>query len=282
MSRNKRYYQIVKNDRTADINIYGDITSYEWDESDVSSYSVKSEIDELDVDEINVYINSYGGEVAEALAIYSALKRHSARIHTYCDGFACSAATIIFCAGDDRTMGSLALFMIHNCMMYAGMANANELRKFAEDADTVNQSSIEAYKRVSNLSEDDIKAMMDAETWLTARECLDYGFATEIAEDDQDDESVKQSAFMSVRNAILTSHNDNLVALNEKMDKITSMLEKELKNDSTASPEPHEVASEAEQPDEETETTPEVESEESKQNTLLEKAAKLFGSIANK
>lgn len=282
MSRNKRYYQIIKNNRSADINIYGDITSYEWNESDVSSYSVKSEIDELDVDEINVYINSYGGEVAEALAIYSALKRHRARVHTYCDGFACSAATIIFCAGDDRTMGSLALFMIHNCMMYAGIANANELRKYAEDADTINQSSIEAYKKVSNLSEDDIKAMMDAETWLTARECLGYGFATEIAEDDSEDESVKQSAFMSVRNAVLTSHNDNLAALNEKMDKITSMLEKELKNDSTASPEPQKVASEVEQPDEETETAPEVEPEESKQNTLLEKAAKLFGSIANK
>ena len=283
MSRNKRYYQIVKNDRSADINIYGDITSYEWMDSDVSSYSIKKEIDELDVDEINVYINSYGGEVAEALAIYSALKRHSARIHTYCDGFACSAATIIFCAGDDRTMGSLALFMIHNCMMYAGMANANELRKFAEDADTVNQSSIEAYKRVSNLSEDDIKAMMDAETWLTARECLGYGFATEIAEDEQDDESVKQSAFMNVRNAILTNHNDNLATLNEKMDKITAMLEKELKNDSTASFEMQETASEVEeQPDEETETAPEVEPEKSKQNTLLEKAAKLFGSIANK
>ena len=163
------------------------------------------------------------------------------------------------------------------------MANANELRKFAEDADTINQSSIEAYKRVSNLSEDDIKAMMDAETWLTARECLGYGFATEIAEDDQDDESVKQSAFMSVRNAILINHNDNLATLNEKMDKITAMLEKKLKNDSTASFEMQETASEVEeQPDEETETAPEVEPEKSKQNTLLEKAAKLFGSIANK
>lgn len=279
MGRNKKYYQVVKNDRSADINIYGDITSYEWMDSDVSSYSIKKEIDELDVDNINVYINSYGGEVAEALAIYSVLKRHRARIHTYCDGFACSAATIIFCAGDDRTMGSLALFMIHNCMMYAGMANANELRKYAEDADTVNQSSIEAYKKVSNLSEDDIKAMMDAETWLTARECLGYGFATEIAEDDQDDESIKQSAFMSVRNAVLTSHNDNLVALNEKMDKITSMLEDALKNAPTASLESETETSEVEDQGENVETVPE---EPEQTNTLLQKAAILFGSIANK
>ena len=279
MGRNKKYYQVVKNNRSADINIYGDITSYEWMDSDVSSYSIKKEIDELDVDDINVYINSYGGEVAEALAIYSALKRHRARVHTYCDGFACSAATIIFCAGDDRTMGSLALFMIHNCMMYAGMANANELRKYAEDADIINQSSIEAYKKVSNLSEDDIKAMMDAETWLTARECLGYGFATEIAEDDSEDESVKQSAFMSVRNAVLESHGCEISTLNEKMDKITSMLEDALKNAPTASLESETETSEVEDQGENVETVPE---EPEQTNTLLQKAATLFGSIANK
>ena len=123
----KVFYQITRDDdtRTADINIYGDITgsaeiirSWIGDDGSVSARDIKSEIDGLDVDTINVYINSYGGEVAEALAIYSALQRHKAQVHTYCDGFACSAATIIFCAGDVRTMGSIALMMIHNCMSY--------------------------------------------------------------------------------------------------------------------------------------------------------------------
>ena len=218
--KKKVYYQLeVNNDtRTADINIYGMITraaeiykAWGLDEGEVSAHGLKQVIDGLDVDVINVYINSYGGEVSEALAIYSALSRHKAAVHTFCDGFACSAATIIFCAGEERTMGRLALMMIHNCMSYIGYANSEELRKAAEDNDKINQSSIEAYKRVTagKLSEDRIKEMMSAETWMSAEECLEYGFATAIAdEDDEDDDEVVQSAFVSIRGAILQAHRE--------------------------------------------------------------------------
>lgn len=208
--KKQKFWQITQNQRMADINIYGDITSFPWLESDVASFDIKQEIDALDVDTINVYINSYGGEVAEALAIYSALKRSPAQVHTYCDGFACSAATIIFAAGDIRTMSSIALLMIHNCMSYAGYANSEKLRKLAEDNDKINQSSIEAYKKISNLSEDEIKDLMDKESWLTAQECLELGFATDIADTDEgEDENVQQSAFMSIRQAVLFKPENN-------------------------------------------------------------------------
>lgn len=210
--RRQKFYQITTNDRTAEINIYGEISSTaeiinKWvdAEVEVSARGIIQEINGLDVDTINVYINSYGGEVAEALAIYSALKRHSASVHTFCDGFACSAATIIFCAGDVRTMGSIAVMMIHNCMSYLGYANSEEMRKAAENNDKINQSSIEAYKKVSNLSEDRIKELMSAETWLTAQECLDYGFATEIADAEEDAAVTQQSAFALIRNAVLST-----------------------------------------------------------------------------
>lgn len=227
MVRRQKFYQITTNGRVADINIYGDITSWPWLDSDVSAHGIKEEIDALDVDDINVYINSYGGEVAEALAIYSVLKRHSAKVHTFCDGFACSAATIIFCAGDVRTMGSIALMMIHNCMSYAGFANSEELRKIAEDNDKINQSSIEAYKKVTNLSEDEIKEMMNAETWLTAQECLDYGFATEIADAEDPEEDPQQSAFGSIRDAVLNRGHDRLTAVESKLDQILAAMQQE-------------------------------------------------------
>ena len=213
--KRQKFYQITvdSKNREAEIIIYGDITSFATDLercygddeniAEVSSRQIIKEINALDVDTINVYINSYGGEVAEALAIYSALKRHSASVHTYCDGFACSAATIIFCAGDVRTMGSIALMMIHNCMSYVGYANSSEMRKAAEDNDKINQSSIEAYKLVSNLSEEEIRQMMDDATWMTAEECLQYGFATDIAEQDEDDTGAQQSAMPLIREAIL-------------------------------------------------------------------------------
>ena len=232
--RKKLFYQISTSGRTADINIYGDITGNAelinaWMDTDtgaVSARSIVQQIQELDVDTINVYINSYGGEVAEALAIYSALKRHSASVHTFCDGFACSAATIIFCAGDVRTMGSIALLMIHNCMSYLGYANSNEMRKAAEDNDKINQSSINAYMAVVNISQDKVQEMMDNATWLTAQECLEYGFATEIADQETDPEHPEQSAFSVIREAVLATQGRTagpVVDLNEVMQKLAEL-----------------------------------------------------------
>ena len=251
--KRKTYYQVTENTetRTADINIYGDITSnaqviraFWGDDGSRSAMDIKQAIDGLDVDTINVYINSYGGEVAEALAIYSSLQRHKAQIHTYCDGFACSAATIIFCAGDIRTMGSIALMMIHNCMSYLGYANSEEMRKAAEDNDKINQSSIEAYKKVSSLSEDEIKDMMNAETWLTAQECLDYGFATDIADDEEEDEEAQQTAFASIRSAVLADNRE--AGILSKLDAI----QQELKDLKTKEQTPPQKAEKTPQPTE--------------------------------
>lgn len=235
MVKKPKFYQILTNGRVAEIYIYGDITGdaeiinaiFDVDTGMVSARGIIKEINDLDVDSINVYINSYGGEVAEALAIFSALKRHPAEVHTFCDGFACSAATIIFCAGDVRTMGSIALMMIHNCSMYLGRATAETMRKYAEDADKINQASINAYLAVSNLSEDEIKAMMSRETWLTADECIQYGFATEIAESDPDEEDPEQSAFGSIRAAILAHQEDRLATIDQKLDQILEKLQKD-------------------------------------------------------
>ena len=89
----KKYYSLYQEGSEATIHIYGNIVSWEWFESDVSSYTLSKELDGIDADAINVYINSYGGEVAEGLAIYNSLKRHKAKVRTVCDGFACSADT---------------------------------------------------------------------------------------------------------------------------------------------------------------------------------------------
>ena len=236
----RKFYQIATSGRTAEINIYGNIAQdaeminafVGEDTGMVSAHGIVSEIQGLDVDTINVYINSYGGEVAEALAIYSALKRHSASIHTYCDGFACSAATIVFCAGDVRTMGSIALVMIHDCMSYLGYANSAAMRKAADDNDKINQSSINAYLAVSNLEEDEIRNLMAKETWLTAEECLKYGFATDIAKEEESDKA-QQSAFGSIREAVLNraGERSTLAEINRKLAKILDALEDEDKEE---------------------------------------------------
>lgn len=189
----KKYYSLVQSENEANINIYGDITSWEWLESDVSSYTLSKELEGLDVDKINVYINSYGGEVAEGLAIYNALKRHKARVATHCDGFAASIASVIFMSGDERIMSNASLLFIHNAWTYAG-GNANELRKQADDLEVITQASINTYMDHINISEDELKSMLDAETWITPQDALDMGFATSIISD-----STSKNASQSIK-----------------------------------------------------------------------------------
>jgi ATP-dependent Clp protease protease subunit len=184
--KKKLYYALETNGAKASLNIFGDITSWPWLESDVSAYNLSKKLDELtDVSEIDVYINSYGGEVAEGLAIYNALKRHKAKVVTHCEGFACSIASVIFMAGDERVMSESSLLMVHNAWSY-GQGNAADLRKQADDLDKITQASITAYKAHSNLSEDEIKALLDAETWILPEEALEYGFATAIEKTESD------------------------------------------------------------------------------------------------
>lgn len=176
----KKYYSMERDGDVVTLNIYGDITSMPWFDSDVTANSIVRQIDEAsDASLIEVFINSYGGEVAEGLAIYNALKRHKATVVTHCEGFACSIASVIFMAGDQRIMNDSSLLMIHNAWSFAE-GNAAALRKQADDLEKITQASVEAYKTHSNLTEEEIKELMDAETWILPTEALEYGFATAI------------------------------------------------------------------------------------------------------
>ena len=180
----KRYYSLYQEEKKADIYIYGDITSWPWYEDEVSSYTLSKELQELgEVDEINVYLNSYGGEVAEGLAIYNALKRHNAKINTYVDGFACSIASVIFMAGDNRYMSDTSLLMIHNAWTFT-QGNAEELKKQAEDLEKITQASINAYMKHLSIEEEELRELMDNETWLNSTDAIEKGFASELVEAD--------------------------------------------------------------------------------------------------
>lgn len=198
---NKRYYSLETEGTKASLYIYGDITSWPWRESDVSSYNLSKQLEQLaDTDEIDVYINSYGGEVSEGLAIFNALKRHKAKVTTYCDGFACSIASVIFMAGDVRVVSSSSLLMIHNAWTRA-TGNASALRKEADDLDVITQMSVNAYMEKVNITEESLKELMDAEKWLTPGEALDMGFATMISGTDISDKP-SQSAFAVIMKKI--------------------------------------------------------------------------------
>lgn len=179
----KKYFQLTTSEdgTTADLDIYGDISSCWWDDDAMSASKLSKQLDELgDVSQINVHINSYGGEVAEGLAIYSALRRHKARVRTTCDGFACSIASVIFMAGDERLMSDASLLMIHNAWTSAWGVNAADLRKLADDMDAITSASKSAYMARVSITEDELTELMDAETWISPADAVDMGFATAI------------------------------------------------------------------------------------------------------
>lgn len=180
---NKQYYSLVKSQNEATINIYGDITSFPWFEGDFSAVNLSRQLEEMqDVSVIHVHISSYGGEVKEGLAIYNALRAHKAKVITYCDSFACSIASVIFMAGDERIMNAASLLMVHNAWTYAE-GNAAELRKQADDLEVITSASVEAYKARATISEKEIKKLMDNESWITPAYAVEYGFATGVVEE---------------------------------------------------------------------------------------------------
>lgn len=196
----ERYYSLIKSEKEADLYIFGDITSYTWKEKDKDAYGIVKELEELDADTVNVHINSYGGDVSEGLAIHNTLKNKDIKVVTYCDGFACSAASVVFMAGDERIMNDASLLMIHNPWTWAS-GNAKEFRKQADDLDKIAQASVNAYMSRVNISEEKLKELLDDETWITAQEAVDYGFATQIQ--GKEEEGISQSAMMAIRKRIL-------------------------------------------------------------------------------
>ena len=200
---NKRYFQLIQNDDAADLYIFGDICGWAFTElGEQSGVTIVEQLKAVNSDHINVHINSYGGDVAEGLAIYNVLRNHSAHITTICDGFACSAASVVFMAGDDRIMSPASLLMIHNAWT-AAVGNADELRKAADDIETITQASVAAYMEHATIPEEEVKKLMDAETWILPADAVEMGFATAVAES-QEDGKVKQSAFTAIMNKLTT------------------------------------------------------------------------------
>jgi ATP-dependent Clp protease protease subunit len=199
----KKYYSLVQNSNQADLYIYGDITSYPYLENDVSSYNLIQELNGIKADTINVYISSYGGECKEGLAIYQALKRHSAKITTICDSFCASIASVIFMAGDERIMSNTGLLFIHNAWVET-CGDSNKLKKEAEALEKITQASITAYMEHINISEEELKQMLDDETWITPQEAIEKGFITAIV-NEKEAEEVSQSVKKSLMEVILNS-----------------------------------------------------------------------------
>lgn len=131
------------------------------------------------VQEINLRINSEGGAVFDAVAIYNTLTRHAARVLVDIDGVAASSASLVAMAGDKIRIAEDALLMIHDPWSPLG-GTAADMRRTADTLDKLESTVRSIYAKRTGLSDDEVDVMMANETWMTADEAVGHRFADEV------------------------------------------------------------------------------------------------------
>lgn len=137
---------------------------------------------------LDIYINSPGGDIFEAKAIYSQLRRFEGEKVVHVDGIAASAATLIAMAGDRIITAPLATWMIHEVWAVA-MGRASDMLEMAALLEKENATFAETYASRTGQSTEDVLAWMSAETWMNAAEAKARGFTDEISEEQQPSEN---------------------------------------------------------------------------------------------
>ena len=135
----------------------------------------------LDAEVINLRINSPGGDVFAAQAISTALKQHPAKVVAHIDGVAASAATAIACACDEVVIAEGSLYMIHNAWTMA-LGDRNDFLETAALLEKIDGMLADTYVARTGKEKEELSALMDAETWFTADEAVEMGFADRKAE----------------------------------------------------------------------------------------------------
>ncbi len=182
----------------AELLVYGDIGDSWWGES-VTALSVVQQLQALDasVTQINVRINSYGGSVSDGIAIYNALKRHSAKKVVTVDGVAMSSASLIAMAGDEVQMPATSLLMIHAPWGLA-QGNAQDMRLMADTLDIYASAMAGAYASKTGKPNADMLALLSdgQDHYYTGAQAVAEGFADALVDDtaDQGDATATDNA----------------------------------------------------------------------------------------
>lgn len=187
MSSRKNAYFFQKAENAVKLYIYDEITksgdfnweTWSYDESETSAKYFRDQLEDAGGKEIELHINSNGGDVMEANSIYSLLCQYDGKITAYVDGMCYSAAVLILMAADERIMAKGSTMLIHNAWTVA-IGNANELRKAADDLDALMNANRQVFLERINLSEEELISLMEEERILSPEEAVEMGFATKV------------------------------------------------------------------------------------------------------
>jgi len=200
--------------------LYGVIAENSWwDDEVISATRVKDSLKSLDGKDLRVHINSRGGDVFESIAIYNLLKQYKGKVTICVDALAGSGASLITMAGDKVEMPSNSMMMVHKASTFA-RGNSTDLRKIADDLDKIDTSVRESYKTRFVGEEQELIDLIADETWLTAEECLAFGFSDETLTETKEDPiensaPIKVSLFEKYKVVASTTDNKKETLLNK-------------------------------------------------------------------
>ncbi len=209
---NKKFYEIknIIQNKSADIYIYGEIVTDDnnwWtdekDETLVGLHSFKEELNNLgDISDLNIYMNTPGGEVFVATTICSILQRlkdSGTKIHTYVDGLCASAGTFILMMGDDINVYENSVVMIHKPINIC-YGNVLDFQKCIDVLNTIeNSTMIPLYMKKSKVDENQIRELINAESWLGAKE-IDETFEVNLIHEQKQVAACVSNLFKNYKN----------------------------------------------------------------------------------
>jgi ATP-dependent protease ClpP protease subunit len=176
-------FSVAHNESTSEITMYGVIGESWFSDSYTSAQDVDNALSEANGKDILIRLNSPGGSAFDGIAIHNRLlaykEQFNAKITVRVDGYACSAASLIPLSADEVIMGTGSMIMIHE----ASSGVWGTKKSFRDEADLLEkleEGIIDIYETKLNISRDEIKAKVEAETWFSARESVETGFATSI------------------------------------------------------------------------------------------------------
>lgn len=182
----KTWFEMKENgDNSADIYLYDEIGKDWVDDMGTSSKEFVAALAELSGTElITVHINSPGGSVFDGVAIYNALENHPAAIEVAIDGIAASIASVIAMAGDTITISKGAMVMVHNPAHFlCGRFDSDEMKKHMTSLGKIATSMSSIYQERTGKSAEVINKYMDDETWFTAEQAVEAGFADSVGKE---------------------------------------------------------------------------------------------------
>ncbi|MGB8274121.1 MAG: head maturation protease, ClpP-related, partial [Alphaproteobacteria bacterium] len=176
-------FRAAKGADAAEIYLYGPIGKDFWGDG-ISSADFAKQFRELGGPRaIDVRIDSEGGSVTDARAIYNLLTQSRAKINVFVDGFAASAASLVAMAGDEISIGAGSFIMIHEARASVSGATAEDMTKWAETLGQINETMVSTYSARCGQPPDKVRNWMAAETWFAGQDAIDNGFADKLMPD---------------------------------------------------------------------------------------------------